>query len=138
MTLAVVNEEESTLAKCCDAFINVLAGNENGVASTKVFSNSIMAFTLLSVALGEACGTLAKDQRETLIGHLKDVPKLEKNFLQREVESVIGAQNKKLRLGSCKLWDISCQNVLAANFIVLGRGFNFPIALEGAVKCKEV
>merc|ERR1712039_950744 len=40
--------------------------------------------------------------------------------------------------GECLLWDMSCQNALANNFIFLGRGLNFPIALEGAMKCKEI
>merc|ERR1719394_2137184 len=50
----------------------------------------------------------------------------------------MGAATKQLEIGACQLWDIGCQNVLASNFIYLGRGFNFPIALEGAMKCKEL
>merc|ERR1712178_293024 len=53
---------------------------------------------------------------------------------QREPES----PTHSLKIGECELWDIGCQNVLANNFIFLGRGFNFPIALEGAMKCKEI
>merc|ERR1712206_21419 len=45
---------------------------------------------------------------------------------------------KELQVGECRLWDIACHNALAQNFIFLGRGFNFPIALEGATKCKEI
>merc|ERR1711990_1199272 len=48
------------------------------------------------------------------------------------------SSKRGLSIGECKLWDIGCQNVLANNFIFLGRGFNFPIALEGAMKCKEI
>merc|ERR1719359_448617 len=47
-------------------------------------------------------------------------------------------QESGLEIGECVLWDIGCQNVLANNFIFLGRGFNFPVALEGAMKCKEI
>lgn len=42
------------------------------------------------------------------------------------------------QVGECKLWDLGAQNVLSNNFIFLGRGFNYPIALEGAMKCKEI
>jgi glucosamine--fructose-6-phosphate aminotransferase (isomerizing) len=138
LTLAVVNEEHSRLANDCDACITTLAGKEAGTASTKVFSATTVAFVLLAIELGNACGKLAKDQKETLLSELLKVPEMSRGFLQKEVENVIRSSGKNLHSGDCKLWDISCQNVLATNFICLGRGFNFPIALEGAVKCKEV
>jgi len=57
-------------------------------------------------------------------------------FMSKEVEPLYSAV--PVQIGCHVLWDIACQNVLAQNFIFLGRGVNFPIALEGAMKCKEV
>jgi glucosamine--fructose-6-phosphate aminotransferase (isomerizing) len=138
LTLAVVNEAQSRLANDCDACISTLAGKEVGTASTKVFSASTLAFVLLAIELGNACGTLTQAHKETLLSELMKVPEMARGYLQREVENVMRSSTHNLRSGDCKLWDISCQNVLATNFICLGRGFNFPVALEGAVKCKEV
>merc|ERR1712187_234859 len=58
-------------------------------------------------------------------------------ILERECVPLLH-HDKAIKMGECQLWDISCQNVLAQNFLFLGRGFNFPIALEGATKCKEI
>jgi glucosamine--fructose-6-phosphate aminotransferase (isomerizing) len=138
LTLAVVNEAQSSLAELCDACITTLSGKEAGTASTKVFSSTALAFVLLAIALGDACGTLPKDQRQTLIDHLREIPRLVRLVLEREALTVLRSPDADLHSGDCKLWDISCQNVLSNNFILLGRGFNFPIALEGAMKCKEV
>merc|ERR1712087_524851 len=57
-----------------------------------------------------------------------ELPTLVRELLRCELQA----------LPQCRLWDIACHHALAQNFIFLGRGFNFPIALEGATKCKEL
>jgi len=142
-TVGVVNAEGSTLALECDAVILTTAGSEKGVASTKVFSATSFAFVCLAIALGEARGALPTTEKSTIINYLKELPELVQGMLDREGEYMqylrpSGGRERSIPIGECTLWDIACQNVLASNFIFLGRGFNFPIALEGAMKLKEI
>jgi glucosamine 6-phosphate synthetase-like amidotransferase/phosphosugar isomerase protein len=103
---------------------------------------------LLAIALGERCGTFGPDEREKLLAHVKELPNLIQKVLTKEAsklrpdddddEQPSASRAPTLNIGECRLWDIGCQNVLARNFIFLGRGLNFPVALEGAMKCKEL
>lgn len=136
LIVGVVNENDSTIAKESDAFIGVLADNEMGVASTKVFTSTILTFTLLAVALGECTETLAEGQKTALLEAVRALPSSVQEVLDRDTK--IFSQESRLDIGECVLWDIACQNVLANNFIFLGRGFCFPVALEGAMKIKEL
>jgi len=140
LSLGVVNEAESTLARSCDAFIDVVGGQETCVATTKVFSATIMALFFIAVALGEECGTLAETDKTALLSSLKELPEHVKKILDEGAGPWLkqGEVPKSLAIGTCPLWDIACMNVLANNFIFLGRGVNFPIALEGAMKVKEI
>merc|ERR1712216_446589 len=83
-----------------------------------------------------------KAEQEKLLGCLRDLPNLVQNVLDKEALPLRPKGDvspaRSPCIGECTLWDIGCQNVLANNFIFLGRGFNFPIALEGAMKCKEI
>jgi len=138
LTIGLVNEAYSTIGKEVDACLLTVAGVEAGVASTKVFSCTVLTFVLLAIALGEACGTLPDAERKTLLDKLDDLPGLVQEVIERESRPLKMEDSlRSLEIGECILWDISCQNVLAQNFIFLGRGCNFPIALEGAMKCKE-
>mmetsp|Transcript_84727 Transcript_84727/g.243198 ORF Transcript_84727/g.243198 Transcript_84727/m.243198 type:complete len:385 (+) Transcript_84727:537-1691(+) len=137
LTVAVVNEEDSTLARESDAFLCVMAGEEKGVTSTKAFSSTVLAFFIMAVALGEACGTLPETEITELLAKAQELPHLVQDVIER-CSKPLKRDNTQLMVGECMLWDIGCQNVLANNFIFLGRGFNFPIALEGAMKCKEI
>lgn len=128
LTVAVVNEVQSTLASECDVCLDVHGGVEFGVTSTKVFSATVLTMALLSMVLGERRGTVSPDQMHTLIGKAQALPTLVSDVLRNELQA----------LPQCRLWDVACHNALAQNFIFLGRGFNFPVALEGATKCKEV
>jgi len=116
LTLAVVNEAGSTLESLCDASLYSFAGKEVGIASTKVFSAASLAFVMLALAIGEKTETLNKAEKSKLVGNLLELPNL--------VQMVLDKEAKPLRPPN--------------NFIFLGRGFNFPIALEGAMKCKEI
>lgn len=139
LTIAAVNEAGTPVAVECDAALIAQAGKEHGIASTKVFSNSVLGFALLAIAVGDACGTIPQAEREKLISSLRELPDIVQQVLDKEAKAIRpGAQKSTLAIGDCQLWDIGCQNVLANNFIFLGRGFNFPVALEGAMKCKEV
>jgi len=143
LTLAVVNEVDSTLSRECDATIHAEAGAEVGVASTKAFSAAVAAFTLLAMVIGDRTGSIASAELGDLETKLRELPDQVQAVLDREVKPLLDKheadkQGPPLQIGDCKLWDMSCQNVLAQNFIFLGRGFNFPVALEGAMKCKEV
>lgn len=146
LTLAIVNETNSSLAKQSDVFIPTRAGDEVGIASTKVFSAMALSFVLLAISLAEKCGTLKQAEKQQLLKDLKELPELVQKVLDKEASALRPKsqsdspkeRTKGLKIGECKLWDIGCQNVLAGNFIFLGRGLNFPIALEGAMKCKEL
>eukprot|EP00929_Paragymnodinium_shiwhaense_P013955 TRINITY_DN121809_c0_g1_i1.p1 TRINITY_DN121809_c0_g1~~TRINITY_DN121809_c0_g1_i1.p1 ORF type:complete len:457 (+),score=117.65 TRINITY_DN121809_c0_g1_i1:95-1465(+) len=136
LTLGVVSELYSTIATQADAVLHVEAGSEIGVASTKAFTATCLAFVFLAVALGEKCGTLVPGERDALLADLKKLPEQITEFICREVKPLYAGA--PCEIGKYVLWDLACQNVLAQNFIFLGRGVNFPIALEGAMKCKEV
>eukprot|EP00927_Polykrikos_kofoidii_P051411 TRINITY_DN45207_c0_g1_i1.p1 TRINITY_DN45207_c0_g1~~TRINITY_DN45207_c0_g1_i1.p1 ORF type:complete len:488 (+),score=77.34 TRINITY_DN45207_c0_g1_i1:69-1466(+) len=139
LTVGIVNAADSTLSRESDVFLDVLAEKEAGTASTKAFSGTSLTFVLLAMALGDACETIAKSERDVLIEKIKLLPDQVQTILDRESKSIMqGSRQQTLNVGQCRLWDISCRNVLAQNFIFLGRGFNFPIALEGAMKCKEI
>jgi glucosamine--fructose-6-phosphate aminotransferase (isomerizing) len=148
LTVACVNEAKSSLSREADACICTNAADEKGVASTKIFSATSLMFVLLAIALGQQNGELetneirAPGSLERLLESVRTVPELVQKVLDREALALKpdgqNGRGAKIRMGECKLWDIGCQNVLANNFLFLGRGFNFPIALEGAMKCKEV
>ena len=128
---------DSTLARECDVALDVCAGTGIGVASTKTFSATNMVFVLMSLALADECGQIAG--RENLIQKLQELPDSMQEVLDKEAKPLVtDVGDRSIEIGECPLWDIGCQNVLARNFIFLGRGFNFPVALEGAMKCKEL
>jgi glucosamine--fructose-6-phosphate aminotransferase (isomerizing) len=145
LTVAFVNEADSTIGRESDAVVEAMAGTEVGVAATKVFSSTVLAFALLAVALGTHNGSFSETEcrellqkMEELPGHVQQVLDRESRPLRQDVSRSGGTQEPSLAIGECTLWDIGCQNVLTNNIIFLGRGFNFPIALEGAMKCKEI
>merc|ERR1711924_65424 len=140
LTIAAVNQDGNSLATACDAVLVANAGQEEGVASTKVFSCTVLGFVLMAIAVGDACGTIDASERDKLIKNLRELPEIVQKVLDKEAKAIRpkDGQKRDLAIGDCQLWDIGCQNVLANNFIFLGRGFNFPIALEGAMKCKEL
>ncbi|CAK0804918.1 unnamed protein product [Prorocentrum cordatum] len=137
LIIGVVNEADSTIAKESDAFISVLAGKEMGVASTKVFSSTILTFTLLAIALGECTKNFTEAHKTALLEAVRALPGSVQEVLDRDTK-IFKSHESRLEIGECVLWDIACQNVLANNFIFLGRGFCFPVALEGAMKIKEL
>jgi len=119
--LAIVNVVGSTIARESDGGIYMHAGPEIGVASTKAFVSTIAVLTLLAVHLGRMRMLSAKRALEILRG-LEALPK--------QIESIL-AQNDALK-------KLAKKYAKAEDFFFLGRGYTFPIALEGALKLKEI
>ncbi len=119
--LAIVNVVGSTIARESDGGIYMHAGPEIGVASTKAFVSTLTVLSLLAVHLGRMRNLPAKRALEILRA-LEAVPK--------QIESIL-AQNNSLK-------KIAKKYTKADDFFFLGRGYTFPIALEGALKLKEI
>ncbi len=121
-TLAVVNVATSTMAREADVVMPTLAGPEIGVASTKAFTCQLAALACIAIAAGRARGRLSRADEKRLVRALIEVPRLMSAALALE------PQIKKLARNLSKARDV----------LYLGRGTSFPIALEGALKLKEI
>ena len=122
MNLAICNVLDSSIARDAAGVIYTHAGPEIGVASTKAFVTQLTALYLFTVRMGRAIGTLTSHQGQTMLADLKKVPELLEQTLR------LNQQTEK----------IARQYMHARDFLYLGRGRNFPIALEGALKLKEI
>jgi glucosamine--fructose-6-phosphate aminotransferase (isomerizing) len=120
--LAICNVRGSMLTRECDGTIYTHAGPEIGVASTKAFTSQIVALALLAVKLGRARGTIDDDAMAQLIRDLYHIPAQMERYLQDDAAVV----------------EIAKTFHLHRDFLYLGRGVNYPIALEGALKLKEI
>src|SRR3989449_4678228 len=121
-TLSVVNVPTSTIARESETVLQTLAGPEIGVASTKAFTCQLMVLASLAVAAGKARGQLSDTDEAKLVHGLVEIPRLMAEALTTEV------QIEKLAR------DIAKSRVV----LYLGRGTSFPLALEGALKLKEI
>ncbi len=119
--LAIINVVGSTIARESDGGIYMHAGPEIGVASTKAFVSTITVLTLLAIHLGRMRQLSAKRALEILRA-LEDVP--------AQIEAIL-TQNERLQ-------ELAQKYAKASDFFFLGRGYTFPIALEGALKLKEI
>ena len=120
--LAICNVRESTIARESDDVLYTQAGPEIGVASTKAFVTQAVALYLLALKLGIVRGLLSKDDIRSRLHDLMRLPRL--------VESVLGLNDEILAVAR-KFFKVQ-------DFLFLGRGIMFPIALEGALKLKEI
>jgi glucosamine--fructose-6-phosphate aminotransferase (isomerizing) len=120
--LSVVNVPTSTIARESDVVMPTLAGPEIGVASTKAFTCQLAVLACLALAAGRARGELSAQDEQNLVRALIGVPRLMAEALALE------PQIEKLAEGLAKVRDV----------LYLGRGTSFPIALEGALKLKEI
>ncbi|MBM4405624.1 MAG: glutamine--fructose-6-phosphate transaminase (isomerizing) [Chloroflexi bacterium] len=122
LQIAITNVAGSEATRKADYSLLINAGPEIAVASTKTFVGSIACLYLLGLALGEARGILGKDSVRQHIDHLVKLPEQLGEVLQQapHVESIARDLFKK------------------SNFLILGRGIQFPVAMEGALKLKEV
>jgi glucosamine--fructose-6-phosphate aminotransferase (isomerizing) len=121
-TLSVVNVPTSTIARESETVLPTLAGPEIGVASTKAFTCQLMVLAAMAVAAGKARGELSDADEAKLVRGLAEIPRLMTAALRCE------PQIEKLARDIAK-----CQDVL-----YLGRGTSYPLALEGALKLKEI
>ncbi|KPK81822.1 MAG: glutamine amidotransferase [Gemmatimonas sp. SM23_52] len=119
--VGVVNVVGSTIARETDCGVYIHAGPEIGVASTKAFTSQVVALALITLYLSRE-STVRPEQRREVVAALKKLP---------EQISEILARNDEIR-GMAELYH------LHRNFLYLGRGYNFPVALEGALKLKEI
>ena len=120
--LSIVNVRESTIARESDAILPTLAGPEIGVASTKAFTCQLTVLACLAIAAGKARGVIGPALEAELVQALGEVPRLMATVLRDERPYEALAQ-----------WLSKARDVL-----YLGRGLSFPIALEGALKLKEI
>src|SRR5580765_3168085 len=121
-TVAVVNVPTSTIARESETVLQTLAGPEIGVASTKAFTCQLMVLANLAIAAGKARGELSDEDETKLVHGLVEVPRLMAAALTSE------PQIEKLARDISKSKDV----------LYLGRGTSYPLALEGALKLKEI
>ncbi|RXH32593.1 glutamine--fructose-6-phosphate transaminase (isomerizing) [Bradyrhizobium zhanjiangense] len=121
-TVAVVNVATSTIARESETVLQTLAGPEIGVASTKAFTCQLMVLANLAIAAGKARGELSDEDETRLVHGLVEIPRLMSDALTTEVEI------ERLAREIAKSRDV----------LYLGRGTSFPLALEGALKLKEI
>lgn len=120
--LGVVNVVGSSIARLSDAGAYTHAGPEIGVASTKAFTAQLAVLTMIALKIGYKKGTIDEDRYRKLLKELDAVP---------EKVATVLEQNENIK----KLAD---KYKGARDFLYLGRGYNFPVALEGALKLKEI
>ncbi len=120
--LAVANVLDSAIPRLAHGALYTRAGPEIGVASTKCFTAQLAALMLVAVYLGRRRGSLASDRATEVLQHLCEVP----------------AHMNEL-LGDCDyVRSVAMKMTHATDVLFLGRGYSFPIALEGALKLKEI
>ncbi|MEY2964128.1 MAG: hypothetical protein RL754_1389 [Bacteroidota bacterium] len=122
MVFGICNVPGSTIARETHAGAYTHAGPEIGVASTKAFTSQVTVLTMMALELGKIRGEFSTSQYRALLNELNNIPK--------KIEKVL--ESKEL------IEEISELYKDASNFLYLGRGVNFPIALEGALKLKEI
>ena len=120
--LSICNVVGSTIARESDGVLYTHAGPEIGVASTKAFTTQLAALVLLAIYLGRRTGALDQESAHELIKDLLALPEQMKEVLDRGASVDV----------------IARRYATARDFLYLGRGINYPIALEGALKLKEI
>ena len=120
---AVVNVKESTIARESDAVFPIMAGPEIGVASTKAFTCQLAVLASLAIGAGVARGTVSAADEQEMVRHLVEMPRI-----MAQVLNIIQPQMESLAREISKYKDV----------LYLGRGTSFPLAMEGALKLKEI
>ena len=121
-TLAIVNVPESTIARESEMVFRTYAGPEIGVASTKAFTCQLTALACLAILAGRLRGTITLEQEKELVGALVMAPRHMSEILKEEKH----------------IAEVARELTAARDVMFLGRGINYPIALEGALKLKEI
>ncbi|WP_139813046.1 SIS domain-containing protein, partial [Ensifer aridi] len=120
---AIVNARESTIARESDAVFPILAGPEVGVASTKAFTCQLAVLAALALAAARARGTISEQEEQAFVTSLANMPRI--------MRQVLNSIHPEIQLLSREL--AKCRDAL-----YLGRGTSFPLAVEGALKLKEI
>ena len=119
---SICNVVGASIPRVSDSGCYTHVGPEIGVASTKAFTAQVVALTMLALCIGREKGTMSEEQYLRIVRELGQIPD--------KIERVLG-QNKRIS-------DFAKTFTYAQNFIYLGRGYNFPVSLEGALKLKEI
>src|SRR5580704_6933904 len=120
--IAVVNQPESSVAREADVVLPTLAGPEIGVASTKAFTTQLAVLACFTVALALARGVISRAREAELVGVMAEIPSRASEILNHD---------QRIR-------QIAAEVAEARDVLYLGRGSAFPLALEGALKLKEI
>jgi glucosamine--fructose-6-phosphate aminotransferase (isomerizing) len=120
--LGICNVVGSSIARDTDAGIYTHAGPEIGVASTKAFTSQVVVLTMMALKIAMKKGTITQSRFFEILSELETIPKKVEATLRKNEEIKVIAKNYNK----------------VHNFIYLGRGYNFPVALEGALKLKEI
>ena len=120
--LSICNVVGSSLVRVSDSVLYTYAGPEIGVASTKAYTAQLAVLYLLSLYIGSKLGVLKGEETERLIKGFKDIPVI--------IEKILEDKNK--------IQSIASRHLNFGSFLYLGRNVNFPTALEGALKLKEI
>ena len=123
LTIGIVNEEKSAIHNEADYMIPLRVGEEMGIASTKTFTSSMLVLVLLALRLAQIRGEIEDKNLGEVLRAVEKLPELMTNVLSKSDGRVHHA---------ARVFRYS------KNFLFLGRGFNFPIAMEGALKLKEI
>ena len=118
----ICNAIGSSIPRATDTGTYIHVGPEIGVASTKAFTGQVTVLTMFALALADAKGTINRDEYLKVVKELNRVPDIIKEVLK---------SNEKVR-------DLARTFTYAHNFLYLGRGYSYPVALEGALKLKEI
>ncbi|MFT5383285.1 MAG: glucosamine--fructose-6-phosphate aminotransferase (isomerizing), partial [Saprospiraceae bacterium] len=119
----IVNNVGSSIARMTDAGSYIHAGTEIGVASTKAFTGQVTLLAMMAIHLGYERGTIPRSYYLQLLEELENIP--------AKIEKLLKNASKQIEYIAGEIKD-------ATNALYLGRGYNFPIALEGALKLKEI
>jgi len=118
----VCNAIGSSIPRATDTGTYIHVGPEIGVASTKAFTGQVTVLTMIALAMGEAKGTIDRDEYLQIVKGLSEIPE--------KIQEVLKTNDK--------VADLARTFTYAHNFLYLGRGFSYPVALEGALKLKEI
>ena len=118
----VCNAIGSSIPRATDTGTYIHVGPEIGVASTKAFTGQVTVLTMIALAMGEAKGTIKRDEYLDIVKGLSEIPD--------KIREVLKTNDK--------VADLARTFTYAHNFLYLGRGYSYPVALEGALKLKEI
>lgn len=118
----ICNVVGASIPRATDSGTYIHVGPEIGVASTKAFTGQVTVLTLLALCVGQLRGTISDERVEEIASELQRIPQIIKEVLNLDGE----------------IRDLSRMFTYAHNFLYLGRGYNYPSALEGALKLKEI